>query len=169
LGAALSDEHEFREKVSAKLRDFVSGFLLPIFFTSTGLRTNVGTLGSAAMGLWAVAIFAAAVVGKFGGCGVAAWLGGLPRREAACVGAMMSTRGLMALVAINLGHELGVIPPSVYCILVLTALGTTMMTTPLLVRLMPGTELEPHIRASGFVEPRGRRDRPPVAAGGRRP
>jgi hypothetical protein len=75
---------------------------------------------------------------------------------------MMNTRGLMALVAINLGHELGVIPPSVFCILVLTALGTTMMTTPLLLWLMPGTELEPHVRKSGFVRPPS----PPVATGG---
>src|SRR5439155_14423774 len=64
LGAVLSDEHEFREKVSAKLRDFVGGILLPIFFTSTGLRTDVGSLGTPAMGLWAAAVFAAAVVGK---------------------------------------------------------------------------------------------------------
>ncbi|HEX4590524.1 MAG TPA: cation:proton antiporter [Gemmataceae bacterium] len=162
LGAVLSGEHEFREKVSAKLRDFVSGFLLPIFFTSTGLRTNIGSLGSPVLMLWGLAIFAAAVVGKFGGCALAARFGGFSRRESACIGAMMNTRGLMALVAINLGHELGVIPPSVFCILVLTALGTTMMTTPLLLRLMPGTELEPHVRKSGFAPP----NPAPVAAGG---
>jgi Kef-type K+ transport system membrane component KefB len=162
LGAVLSDEHEFRERVSAKLHDVVMSFLLPIFFTLTGLRTNMSTLGSSALALWGMAIFAAAVVGKLGGCGLAARLGGLSRREAGCVGAMMNTRGLMALVAINLGNELGVIPPSVYCMLVLTALGTTMMTTPLLLWLMPGTELEPHIRASGFVTQVDR----PVAAGG---
>jgi Kef-type K+ transport system membrane component KefB len=162
LGAVLSGEHEFREKMSAKLGDFVAGFLLPIFFTSTGLRTNVGSLGSPILALWAVAIFAAAAIGKFAGCGIAARLGGFSRRESACIGAMMNTRDLMALVAINLGHELGVIPPSVFCILVLTALGTTMMTTPLLVWLMPGTELEPHVRRSGFVLNRV----PPVAAGG---
>src|SRR5207237_805993 len=83
---------------AAQLRDFVTGFLLPIFFTSTGLRTDVGSLGTPAMGLWAAAVFAAAVLGKFGGCGLAARLGGLSRRESACVGAMMNTRGLMALV-----------------------------------------------------------------------
>jgi Kef-type K+ transport system membrane component KefB len=162
LGAVLSGQHDLREKVSAKWRDFVFGFLLPIFFTSTGLRTDLGSLGTTTMALWGVAIFVAGVVGKFGGCTLAARLGGFSARESACVGAMMNTRGLMALVAINLGHQLGVIPPSVFCILVLTALGTTMMTTPLLICLMPGTELEPHVRRSGFV----RRSRPPVAAGG---
>jgi Kef-type K+ transport system membrane component KefB len=160
LGAVLSGEHDFREKVSAKWRDFVSGILLPIFFTTTGLRTNVGSLGSTTMALWGLAIFAAGVVGKLGGCTLAARLGGFSRRESACIGAMMNTRGLMALVVVNLGNELGVIPPSVFCILVFTALGTTMMTTPLLVCLMPGTELEPHVRRSGF----SRRSGPPVAA-----
>jgi Kef-type K+ transport system membrane component KefB len=165
LGAVLSGEHEFREKVSAKLRDFVFSFLLPIFFTSTGLRTNIGSLGSAALALWAVAVFAAAVVGKLAGCGLAARLGGFSRRESACVGAMMNTRGLMALVVVNLGHELGVIPSSVYCMLVLMTLGTTLMTTPLLLRLMPGTELEPHVRKSAL----GRAARMPVAVGGANP
>jgi Kef-type K+ transport system membrane component KefB len=161
LGAVYSGEHDFREKVSAKWRDLVSGFLLPIFFTTTGLRTNVGSIGSTTMVLWGVAIFLAGVVGKLGGCTLAARLGGFSARESTCIGAMMNTRGLMALVVVNLGHQLGVIPPSVFCILVLTALGTTMMTTPLLVRLMPGTELEPHVRESGFA----RRSGLPVAAG----
>jgi hypothetical protein len=71
----------------------------------------------------------------------------------------MNTRGLMELIVINLGHDLGVIPPSVYCMLVLMALGTTLMTTPLVLWLMPGTELEPHVRASAFVQEKG----PPVA------
>jgi K+:H+ antiporter len=164
LGAMLSDEHEFRDRVTARLGDFVSGFLLPIFFTSTGLRTNVGSLGNTTLAAWAVAVFAAAIVGKLAGCGLAARLGGFSRRESACVGAMMNTRGLMALVVVNLGHELGVIPPSVYCMLVLMALGTTMMTTPLLLRLMAGTELEPHVRASGFVQQGGA-----VAVAGRSP
>jgi Kef-type K+ transport system membrane component KefB len=161
LGAMLSDEHEFRAAVSVRFRDFITGFLLPIFFTSTGLRTDVGSLGSLTMALWAVVVFAAAVVGKLGGCGLAARLGGFSRREAACIGAMMNTRGLMELIVINLGHELGVIPPSVFCMLVLMALGTTMMTTPLLLWFMPGTELEPHVRASAFVQEKG----PPVATG----
>jgi Kef-type K+ transport system membrane component KefB len=94
---------------------------------------------------------ATAVAGKFGGCGLAARLGGLPAREAACVGCMMNCRGLMELIVINLGYDLGVIPPSVFCMLVIMALVTTLMTTPVLLRLMRGTELEPPIRASGFL------------------
>ena len=99
-------------------------------------------------------VLAAAFAGKCGGCGLAAWLGGLARREAACVGTMMNCRGLMELIVVNLGYELGVIPRSVFCMLVLMAVVTTFMTTPLLLWLMPGTELEPYILRSGFL--RGR-------------
>src|SRR5215470_20434777 len=76
------------------------------------------------------------------GCGLAARAAGFPAREAALVGAMMNTRGLMELIVINVGYELRVIPPSVYCMLVLMAVITTVMTTPLLRRLARGTELE---------------------------
>jgi hypothetical protein len=65
---------------------------------------------------------------------------------------MMNTRGLMELVVINVGKDLGVIPDSVFCMLVLMALATTLMTTPLLMWLMRGTELEPSIVASGFLD-----------------
>jgi Kef-type K+ transport system membrane component KefB len=148
LGAVLSDEHEFRVAVSSKLRDVVTGFLLPVFFTSTGLRTNIGSLGSWTMAMWAAIVFVAAVIGKLAGCGLWARWSGFSVRESACIGAMMNTRGLMELVVVNLGYELRVIPPSVYCMLVLMAFGTTLMTTPLLRRLAPGTELETPIRES---------------------
>ena len=92
-----------------------------------------------------------AVLGKFGGCALAAWMSRYPWREAACIGALMNTRGLMALVVINLGKDLGVVPASVYCMLILMALLTTVMTTPVLLRVMRGTELEPYILRSGFV------------------
>ena len=97
-----------------------------------------------------------AVFGKLGGCGLAARLSGFSRREALCIGTMMNTRALMELIVINVGRDLGVIPDSVFCMLVLMALVTTVMTTPLLLRFMPGTELEPFIRESGFL-----RKRPP--------
>jgi Kef-type K+ transport system membrane component KefB len=154
LGAVLSGEEEFREAVNRKLRDVVTSFLLPIYFAYTGLRTDVGALGSRELWGLAALVSLAAVLGKFGGCAVAAWLGGLRPREAACVGAMMNTRGLMELVVVNVGKDLGVIPDSVFCALVLMALVTTFMTTPLLVWLARGTELEAAMVASGFLGPR---------------
>lgn len=150
LGATLSGEHAFREAVNRRLRDFVTCFFLPVFFAYTGLRTNVGTLDSWQLWLVAAAVTGVAVAGKFVGCAVAARVGGMPLRESACVGVLMNTRGLMELVVINVGKDLGVIPESVFCMLVLMAIVTTFMTTPLLVRLMCGTELESHVLASGF-------------------
>jgi Kef-type K+ transport system membrane component KefB len=153
LGAVLSGEEQFRQVIAHRLRDLVMAFFLPIFFTYTGLRTNVSTLDSVEMWLLCGLVLAAAIVGKFGGCGLAAWFGGFHGREAACIGAMMNTRALMALIVINLGYELKVIPPSVFCMLVLMALVTTLMTTPVLLRLAAGTELEPYILRSGFLRP----------------
>ena len=151
LGAVLSEEHEFREAVNHKFKDFVTAFFLPIFFAFTGSRTDIGTLGTWQMWGLCGLVSLAAVVGKFGGCGVAAWLTGSKPREAACIGIMMNTRALMELVVINVGKDLGVIPDSVYCMLVIMALLTTVMTTPILLRTMRGTELEPMIEASGFL------------------
>jgi Kef-type K+ transport system membrane component KefB len=151
LGVTLSSEHELRLSVGRQMRHLVNALFLPIFFTYTGLRTDIGSLGSVT--LWALCglVCLTAVVGKFGGCGLAARLSGLSWRESACVGVMMNTRALMALIVINLGMDLGVITPSVFSMLVLMALVTTVMTTPALLWLMKGTELEPHIRDSGFV------------------
>lgn len=153
LGAVLSGEDEFRAAVTRRLRDFVTVFFLPIFFTYTGLRTEILALDTPLMWGFCALVLAAAIVGKFAGCGLAAWWGGFSPREAGCIGVMMNTRALMELIVINLGWELGVIPRSVFCMLVLMALLTTIMTSPILLRLMRGTELEPYIAQSGFEVP----------------
>jgi Kef-type K+ transport system membrane component KefB len=152
LGAALSGQEELRQAAAAKLSAVVNGFFVPVFFTYTGLRTDLTSLGGAGVWLMAVAIVAAAVVGKLVGCGLAARSGGFTWREAGIIGAMMNARGLMALVAINLGFELGVVPRSLYAVLVLTAVATTALTTPLLLLLRRGTEIEEPIARSGFLK-----------------
>jgi Kef-type K+ transport system membrane component KefB len=151
LGAVLSGEAAFREAVMARMQSFVTAFFLPVFFTYTGLRTQIGGLDST---LWLIGgvVIAAAVVGKLVGCGVAARLTGFPAREAVQVGVMMNTRGLIELVVVNVGYQLGVIPPSLYTILVVMAVVTTVMTTPLLLLLRHGTEIEGPITASGFLK-----------------
>ncbi len=151
LGATLSDQTVLREAIAARLRDFVTAFFLPIFFTYTGLRTDIGSVGGSTMWLFAFGVTAAAVVGKWGGCALAARLSGFDARESSCIGIMMNTRALMELIVINVGYELGVIPASVFCMLVIMALVTTVMTAPLLLRAMPGTELESYILDSGFI------------------
>ncbi|MBI3466219.1 MAG: cation:proton antiporter [Planctomycetes bacterium] len=150
LGSVLSDEHEFRAAVACRLRDFVNVFFLPIFFTYTGLRTDIAALGTPELWACAAGVFLVAVLGKFGGCTLAAWASGLSLRESACIGAMMNTRGLMELFVVNVGYELGVIPRSVFCMLVLMALLTTVMTTVMLRVFMRGTELERFIAESGL-------------------
>jgi Kef-type K+ transport system membrane component KefB len=150
FGAVLSDMPDFRDKVSGQLRNFVTVFFLPIFFTYTGLNTDIGTLETGTLWLFAVAVSGVAIAGKFGGCSAAAWFGGFSLREAGCIGIMMNTRGLMELIVVNVGLQLRVIPPSVYCMLVIMALVTTIMTTPILLRLGRGTELDPYLAKSGF-------------------
>ena len=142
LGAVLWDQHQFREAILLRLRDFVYAFLLPIFFTYTGLRTNIGLLNGAMLwGLCLLLLFTA-TVGKMLGCGLAAWLGGLNWRESGCVAVMMNTRALMGLIAINVGRDLEILPDSVFSMLVIMALVTTFMTSPLLRRLLRATDLE---------------------------
>jgi len=150
LGATLSTETAFREAIRRQLSQFVTAFFLPIFFTYTGLRTDVGELEGGMLWVFAAAVSAAAIIGKFGGCTFAARIGGLDWRQSSCVGVMMNTRALMELIVINVGYELGVIPPSVFAMLVIMAVLTTVMTTPILLRLSRGTELEPMIAASSF-------------------
>jgi Kef-type K+ transport system membrane component KefB len=148
VGAILYDAEEFREAVLRRLRDFVAVFFLPIFFTYTGLRTDIGTMTGGLM--WALCglVMVAAIAGKIGGCTSAALLSGLTWKEAWSVGVLMNTRALMELVAVNLGYDLGVIPKSAFFMLVLMAVVTTYMTSPLLRRLIRETALEPLFQAS---------------------
>ena len=151
LGASLSGVPKVREAMAAHLTDFVAVFFLPIFFTFTGLRTNIGSLGTPEAWGWCAAVMAVAVLGKWGGCGLAARLGGMPAGEASCVGVFMNTRALMELIVINVGIDLGVIPPAVSCMLVLMAIGTTLMTTPLAAWMLRGSQYEPTLITRGFL------------------
>ena len=137
VGASLWDEPALRQALGRRLRDFVFAFFVPIFFAYTGLRTDVGTLDTPVLWGCCLLVLAAAVAGKVLGCGWAARrFGGLSHAEAGCVALLMNTRGLMALVVIDVGRELHVIPDAVYCMLVLMALTTTLMTAPLVKRLL---------------------------------
>jgi Kef-type K+ transport system membrane component KefB len=151
LGAVLSDQADLHRAARAKLYDLVASFFVPVFFTYTGLRTDVGALHGGTMWLICGAVVLAAAVGKLAGCGLAARAGGFTWRESGIIGAMMNARGLMALVAINLGYELGVVPRSLFCMFVIMALATTVLTTPLLLLLRKGTEIEDPIARSGFL------------------
>jgi Kef-type K+ transport system membrane component KefB len=117
-------------------RDRFSGVVLvafvPIFFTNTGLNTTIGSLQTPEAWLACALVLAAAVVGKLGGCYLGARMTGQPSCEAGCIAALMNTRALMALIAINLGLDLGLLTPALFTMLVIMALATTAMCGPLL-------------------------------------
>ncbi|MGC4053585.1 MAG: cation:proton antiporter [Paludibaculum sp.] len=150
FGAVLYDETAFREAIQERLRDFVTVFFLPIFFTYTGLRTDLGTMSGATLWFMCGLVLAAAILGKLGGCTLAARINGVSWRESFLIGTMMNTRGLMELIVVNMGYELGIIPRSVFFMLVLMAVVTTYMTTPLLRRYIHSTEMEAPFLKSRF-------------------
>ena len=137
MGVLLYDRTDFVQAWKGKVADFVTVFFLPIFFTFTGLRTNVQGLDSPSLWLWCLAVIAVATLGKYGGCTVAARVAGLNPLESHCLGIMMNTRALMELVVLNVGYDLGLLPRDVFTMLVLMALFSTVVTTPLLRRWLP--------------------------------
>jgi Kef-type K+ transport system membrane component KefB/nucleotide-binding universal stress UspA family protein len=141
LGAIMPKEGHAGRLLAEKLEDLVVVFLLPMFFAYSGLRTQIGLLDSPSSWLMCVLIIAVACVGKFGGSLVAGKLTGLRWREATAVGILMNTRGLMELIVLNIGLDLGVISPALFTMMVIMALVTTFMTTPLLQWVYPTSEI----------------------------
>ncbi len=136
-GAVMPKGEGFVHAVTGKLEDITVVLLLPLFFAFTGLRTRIGLVEGAEMWGFCALIVLVAVVGKFGGSTVAARLTGMRWRESAAIGALMNTRGLMELVILNIGLDIGVISPAVFAMMVMMALVTTFMTSPLLELVYP--------------------------------
>ncbi len=139
LGVSLHREVTLVRAWRERFSEFVLVAMVPIFFTNTGLNTEIGSLNTLLEWLGLGVVLLAAVTGKLGGCYLAARLTGQPRREAACVAALMNTRALMALVAINIGLELDLLNRELFTMLVLMALLTTAMTGPLLRWWLPAS------------------------------
>jgi Kef-type K+ transport system membrane component KefB len=115
-----------------RFESFASGLLAPLFFVFTGLRTQLNLLNSVSTWVIAAAVIAAAVAGKLGGSMLAARCSGMKWRDSFALGALMNTRGLMELVVLNIGYDLGILSSQIFAILVLMAITTTLMTAPLL-------------------------------------
>ncbi len=132
IGAAMP-RGRFVEILREKIESVTVGVFLPFFFVYSGLNTKLGLLDSPA--LWGVAalVCVAAVAGKFGGCALAARLAGEPWRESAAIGVLMNARGLMELIILNIGLQQGVITPTLFTIMTLMAIVTTLMASPLFV------------------------------------
>jgi|HubBroStandDraft_1064217.scaffolds.fasta_scaffold01803_9 Kef-type K+ transport system membrane component KefB len=137
MGAIMPKAPEFAGYLLHKFESVTVVLLLPLFFAFTGLRTRIGVGGSRAIWFYAALVIVVAITGKLGGSMFAARLAGMPWREAASLGILMNTRGLMELVILNIGLDIGVISPTMFSIMVLMALVTTFMTTPLLEWVYP--------------------------------
>jgi Kef-type K+ transport system membrane component KefB len=132
FGACLPKQGGFAKAMAEKLESVAVLLLMPLFFAYSGLRTQIGLLSGAQHWLVALGFIAAATLGKFGGSALAARATGLRWREASAIGVLMNTRGLMELIVLNVGMDLGVITPTVFTMLVIMALVTTIGTTPIL-------------------------------------
>jgi Kef-type K+ transport system membrane component KefB len=132
LGAMIPHDSRIARELPARFEDIVTIVLLPAFFALTGMRTQVGLIAGWENWLWCGAIILVATAGKFGGSAVAARVSGMNWRESAALGALMNTRGLVELIVLNIGLELGVLSPRLFAILVVMALATTLATAPLL-------------------------------------
>lgn len=131
-GAILPRSGDLARELTERLEDLTVLFLLPIFFAVVGLSTSIGLLDQPIHWLIAGGVLAVAVAGKWGGGMIAARLSGEGWRESNALGILMNTRGLAEIVILTVGRELGVISPVLFSAMVLMALTTTFMTTPLL-------------------------------------
>ena len=146
LGAVIPHDSLFAKELLRRLEDIVVILLLPAFFAFTGMRTQIGLVSGLGNWLICAAIILVACAGKFGGSTLAARLSGLGWRDSACLGVLMNTRGLMELIVLNIGLDLKVISPTLFTMMVIMAVVTTLATSPILHRLMRGTSLaEPEL------------------------
>jgi Kef-type K+ transport system membrane component KefB len=136
-GCITPKDDPFVRDLCRKVEPYVGALLLPIFFALTGLRTSIALVSGLQMWLIFGLILIVAVAGKLGGSMISARLMGMSWREAGAIGVLMNTRGLMELVILNIGLELGLIPVSLFSMMVLMALITTFMTSPVLALICP--------------------------------
>ena len=132
LGAIIPHDSDVARDFSNKLEDIVKILLLPAFFAYTGMRTEIGLVTGWQAWMFCAVIILVATLGKFGGTLAAARFTGLDWRTSSALGILMNTRGLMELIVLNIGLELGVISPKLFAMMVIMALVTTIATTPVL-------------------------------------
>jgi Kef-type K+ transport system membrane component KefB len=136
IGVALHDDRRFVEEWRRRVGPLVQSLFLPLFFAYTGIRTDVGTIhGAAGLGMLLL-LLAIAFASKFGASYVAARLVGEDNRSALSIGVCMNTRALMELIVLNIGKDLGLLPTNIFSMLVIMAVASTFITTPLIRRLM---------------------------------
>jgi Kef-type K+ transport system membrane component KefB len=138
LGAVIPHDSAIARVFTHKLEDVVTVLLLPAFFAFTGMRTEIGLVAGVEQWLLCGLIIVVATAGKFGGTAVAARLTGLGWREASALGILMNTRGLMELIVLNIGYDMKIISPTLFAMMIVMCLVTTVATTPILHLLTAG-------------------------------
>ncbi len=134
-GAIMPRDVLVARALTHRLRSVLAIPLLPLFFAFTGLRTSLTLISTSEAILFCALVFLVAVLGKLGGSAVAAHASGMTWRDALSLGALMNTRGLMELVILNVGLDVGVLSPALFAIMIVMALSTTALTGPLLDRV----------------------------------
>ncbi|GAA0883688.1 cation:proton antiporter [Sphingobacterium siyangense subsp. cladoniae] len=129
-GAIMPEGSRFRTAFIEKIEDVSTLLLLPLFFVYTGLRTQIGLLNDPQLWMITVGIILVAVIGKFAGSTLAARFVGQSWKDSLSIGALMNTRGLMELIVLNIGYDLGVLSAELFSMMVVMALVTTFMTGP---------------------------------------
>ena len=141
FGTFIPHDSRLAAHIHARVQDLVVVLLLPIFFAFTGMRTQIGLLGTAADWFYCALIVFVATLGKFGGSAIAARLSGLGWRDASAIGVLMNTRGLMQLIVLDVGLDMGILSPTLFAMLIIMALVTTFATMPAL-DLVMGTRAQ---------------------------
>lgn len=131
-GVIMPANINFKRNLSVKIEDISVMILLPIFFAFTGLRTQIGLLKEGYLWFVCGIVFLIAVIGKLGGSTISAKFVGQSWKDSFSLGVLMNTRGLMELVVLNIGYDLGILSPQIFTIMIIMALATTFMTGPLL-------------------------------------
>lgn len=131
-GVVMPSNIKFRKILSEKVEDVSLSLFLPLFFVSTGLRTEIGLLNTSSLWVMCGVVTLVAIVGKFGGAMAAARFTGESWKNSLYIGALMNTRGLMELVVLTIGYDMGILTPPIFVMLVIMTLVTTFMTGPIL-------------------------------------
>jgi Kef-type K+ transport system membrane component KefB len=131
-GVIMPDSFSFKKVITDKIEDVALVLLLPLFFVFTGLRTEIGMLNTTGLWITCLGVTAVAVAGKLGGSALAARFLGQSWHNSLSIGVLMNTRGLMELVVLNIGYDLGILGPQIFTMMVFMALFTTFMTGPAL-------------------------------------
>lgn len=131
-GFVMPANTKFRKIVSSRIEDISVSFLLPLFFVLTGLRTDLHFFLDPSLWTWFAAVLFVAVFGKFGAGAVASLASGLGVRNSLAIGALLNARGLIELIVLNIGFEIGILSADMFSMMVVMAVVTTFMTGPLL-------------------------------------